>query len=49
MLSREQVQLFFVKNGISDAEDLEIMLDENAFIECGVAKAKARVAIARIP
>ena len=42
------MEMFFIDNCINDAEDLAVMLDETALMECGIPRTSSRVAILRI-
>ena len=42
------MEMFFIDNCINDAEDLRVMLDETALMECGIPRTPSRVAISRI-
>ena len=47
-VSPEQVKSFFEHQGVTDVEDLSVVMDEAAWMEIGLQRAPARVAIAKI-
>ena len=47
-VSPEHASRFFEKHGVRDLEDLSVMMDEVSWVEIGLQKAQARVAITRI-
>jgi len=47
-VSPEQVKDFFVHQGVTDVEDLSVVMDEASWMEIGLQRAPARVAIAKI-